>query len=1234
VEQPVPEQVNIPFLPGIAHTDIHNHSVVSFLRRPQLLSSFRWRTSASRSQNLYTLQDGTPGGLLIPTHMISRGMIRNKLDGFTSFKATAVIKLLVNSQKFQCGRLLMAAAPMPSLLGRRKDFIFTHVSQTQNLQHVQMDVAKDTEVVLRVPFISPYNCFDLIDGKFDWAELRILVYSPLNSINGDCVECNVYGHFEDIELGAPTSGQIFQQSASSSTIDVVRKKESTGRLTGSLSRLGNTLVSKSLNAVSPLLSAGDAILAAAGWSKPIYSKPNQVVMIRPEEGFPYMDGVDQSLVLAMTASNSVQAMPNLVGTGIDETDFHRLKRIPQMIAAFSFSNNVQSIPSCSTGPSLGNQVSKLLWSCAVSPTCNVPACYNITVPPGAATGIVNPYSLDWKQPTTLNYISSPFLYWTGSLVYTFKFIKTDFHSGRVEISFHPFVNDLAPSDNWLADRMDYVYRDIIDLRNNSEISITIPFYAAQPWKRISTYLDPVNPTPPAPGRAKDIITGMLAVRALTPLFATQTVPPTIEVLVEMRAGDDYEVQGPITSKFLPFSFGNVDFPVQQSGTLKPKSVPDFRYPSSIGRIYANWAQSVQARRAVLRGFRGSPLVHLNITGDLTRNTNEAFAGPRIWFITPKWVDVPPIDGSSTSMEEFSLLYSMWNNQYSYEQDLIIANPNDQDELYVFCTQISPAAETRPVMLHTIDITGYGRQLNQQVDINPNQFPLPVSGGGGGGGTVIIDPNTLPLEVKIAEEQLPLPTANQGGGGVQRVQIDPIQFPLPTTIEQPVTAVLDDSQIPLPVASMGQGVQQVQIISSQIPLPTTGGGGGGGGVVTIDPDQLPLWTSGYNVAPKDPRQQSGGTLNKVATSGITETRTNALEGWMPPCISGMEKDAHRPSTAQYCAGERFCSFRQFSRRFAYCLVSGLDSSRMFKIHPIELIRPGILTMRITSGVAPGNDRTQFALYAPLTGAEVSGSALNYTAGMYAFYRGGTRFKAWMDPRENPPGLVSAHLEYLRQAGDVNEIDDNIENFLTPVHYETPQMKQMPEFQVPYYSPTVVSSTWSHGIDDQFDTPLRVLTLSIPDYRQNTQNFPIKIAVAASDDTDFHQFIGPPPVINIGNLVTTGRPLHYPPTGFTPTQKVAPDTARTDEPATSFYRVLWEHLTVSGNPTGGPCPIPSLRLQNPAAVRLRRTVVDMLDDGVDEVDKLNTRSCPPPGPGLDYDAYRQYYQNCEANSHILA
>lgn len=1098
VSEGLPYEVDIPRMPSKQHTDAQQHSIVSYLKRPQLLSSFRWTTSEDRSTNLFT-PAGRTDGLLVPTGLFSnRAMIREKLSGFTSFKATCVLKLQINSQPFQCGRLLMAAAPMPNLLGNRRQFIFSHVSQAQNVNHVQMDINKDTEVELRIPFISPYNSFDLIDGKFDWAEVRILVYSKLQSQGKapNCLQCLVWGHFEDIEMGAPTSGRIVQQSKmpSKNSVDSTKRNEASGSFTGALAQLGTSLVNR----------GASSLISALGWSKPILAKPSRVFLNRPTEGFGYMDGVDHSIVLGMTASNQVEPIPGLVGTNIDETSFDTLKRIPQMIGAFTYDN---SIITCDSD----NREPVKLWECAVTPTTNVPACYYVQ-PGEGGKDVRNPYSFHWKQPTTLNYISSPFVYWTGSLVYTFKFVKTDYHSGRVEVSFHPFINKLPETGNpprLDGERFDFVYKTVIDLRKNSEVSVTIPYIGAQPWKRISTYLDPVNPNPPAPGRLKDVITGILCVRALTPLVVSNDVAPnSIECLVEMRAGDDYEVACPVTSKFLPFSFQN---PVQQSGSSNLK----------VGAIQRSFKFTVDQARPPypsptqrITGLKGVKLLHIDIFGSCFCWKDVQVS--HIWDFTMSWDPENPFS------------FGMNSRNYSYTYYVTLENKDDQDDLVITFTSRGIAnAANSDTTYHLVDMNFY-----------------PIT-------------NTSNSVVKIDESQLPLPIASEGSGGT--VKIDHSQIPLPVTInEKPL---------------------EVSITDRQIPLPTTGNSGGGG-VVTINPEQLPLWINEYNVAPYDPRKPSGTPKRprqqsgEVSSAGITETRTRAMEGWLPPSITGSSSDAHRASTANLCIGEKFTTFRQYAKRFAFCMVNSLDASKMFPIQPVEFIRPGAIYMRPTTSSEGNNERTQLCLYSPNTKSEMSGSPLAFVAGMYAFYRGSTRFKIWMDPRENPPNMLSGHLEYSRQTVDSNIIDDNIENFMTPIAYETPTTKQIPEFQVPYYSPTIVSSLWSHGIDNQFDVPLVNLILSIPDYRQQTGNFAIKVAVAAGDDMDFHQFIGPPPVINIGDILTFDRFIHYPPTGFTPTQKIAvnsnPDNVRTELPASSFIEIPFSALKVQNNVAGGSCP----------------------------------------------------------------
>lgn len=1173
VDEGLPMPTTIPLFPNCQHSELDSHSVISFLQRPLLLSSFPWPSSALRSENILRI-GGVAQRALVPSTILKKPIVSNKLDGFTSFKATAVFKLMLNAHQFQAGRLIMVAVPMPQLLGHRSQFITRNVSTAQCVHHVQMDIAKDTTVQLEVPFVSPYNSFDLIDGKFDWAALEILVYSPLNQVGGCPLQCELQVWFKDIELGTATSGPM-QQSAAPSAVSIVKERasEAKGKFTGALSKLG-------VSAVETAVGAIDRGLAACGWSKPIVAQPAQVFLNRPNEGFNLCDGVDQSLVLGMSGGNNVEALPGLCGTMQDETSFDVLKRIPQFVAVFQYDDQTTSSgdPPVESCPIANAQ--PLLWQCCVSPSTYVPACYYIT--PTEGDGVVNPYNFRWKQPTTLNYITSPFLYWTGSMVYTFKFVKTKFHSGRVEIAFHPFVNDVTST---IQARTDYARRVIVDLRDSSEVSLTIPFVSPQPWKRISTYLDPMNPKPPAPGRLKDITTGMISVRALTPLIANGQCSKKIEVLVEARAGDDFRVQAPVTSKFLPFSFQNPQpAPTQQSlGTM--------RTPALRTRMYTPWSNTNAANfKRRITGLADVETILLDISGDISQwNTTTAAAGA--FDIITDW---DPVDSNYPGAR-----FTFRGLDYHFHYQIVLRNPTASDINFEF-SKIGTAG-TNDFYI-SIDFNVYKLYNDSNVvHIDSTQLPLPIASEGGGS-VVRIDPASLPLDVKINQT----PDNNV-------VRLDETQYPIRSTIDNipldvnirnnPTIVSIANGQLPLKVDASGTTINTVV---TNTPLPVSGEGGGGSSTVKIDPSQLPLWISEWDVAGESEqyttkrRRRSAPTQQSVAASGILETRTRAMGGWMPPCITGNSRDAHRPDTTKWCAGEEFHSMRQLTRRFAFCMVNQLVSNASFPIQPVELLRPGALNLRVTSSATA---RTQFALYAPNTKSELSGSPLAFVTGMYAFYRGGVRFKVWTESRQNPPELISGNLEYLRQKTDsVDVISDNIENFMCPVAYETPRLKQFAEFQVPYYSPTVCSSIWSHADDNQFDSPLAQLNLGIPDGpikdgKPSTDRAPIKVAVAGADDFDLHLFIGPPPVIDIGAIPTTGRILHYPPSGFTPTQKITLDPAQPELAATEFKPVPYANLRVVNNAGGQACPAAPASV-TPQVNRVRRETPPQ--EGIDVVD----------------------------------
>lgn len=706
VPEQVPGEVTLPKVGTSQFTDDQSHNIHSYLQRPQLLQSIRWpifsdiklpeanfTISNKRNQDLlyvyqkkYPLSDSYPAnlqdniynnGLAIPGQMF-RPMVKKKLDGFSSFRATAVFKLQINSQPFLAGRLIMSAIPMPSLLGDRGRYVESTISNMQNVNHVQMDINKQTEVQLRIPFISPYNAYDLITGNFDWSKLKIKIYSPIASTatsGGGTTGCSdnvlqllLWGHFEDIELGFPTSALMYKPVFPSAKTNLARQQsnpivvlkqekpkfditktkykiideskvltptgetveyvthhnkkyalinnswipipksqskplpnikeqqqyvkvktsdqsfyiktnltylpkaqmtsrvppkevsavaaiksrisESTGRIATVSSQLGNML--------SCGVEAIGGVASLFGFSKPQKDTPGISVVNRPAQYFGNYNGIDHSHVVALSATNNVETFPNLAGTNIDETSFEFLKRVPNFIGAFNYDNK------CSMGGD-----SDILTYFYVAPTYYQPmvasASANVFDADTGKPKVIT-YLKQMKIETSLSYNCSPFVYWTGSLVYTFRFIKTDYHSGRVEISFHPFSSNI-PDGSQDDGRFDFVYRVVVDLRDNSEVSITVPYVSPQQWKTLEydrSIFDPYNISIQDSALPLRYATGMLVVRKLTPLICQSTVvSPKIECLVEVRGGPDFRVACPAHSPLHPFSF-----PKAQSGNMK------------------------------------------------------------------------------------------------------------------------------------------------------------------------------------------------------------------------------------------------------------------------------------------------------------------------------------------------------------------------------------------------------------------------------------------------------------------------------------------------------------------------------------------------------------------------------------------------------------------------------------------------------------------------------------------
>lgn len=603
VPMPVPLDLGLRSM----HTDDSHHSITSFLKRPMILREFVWDSSQVRGNDIFDK-------IRIPFDMLVRQFL-DKLQGFTSFRATAVINVQFQTQPFQAGRCIIAAVPLPNLIGKRTKIIEGRISNLTLLNHVQADIAKQTEVTLRVPYVSPLIAYDLVQGRYDWAEVVGKVYSPVSSVGTTNIEGIVYVHFEDIQLGAPTSMKVFSnmleaQAGETKTpaskkkvpfepdvlTDVRQRAQELGltasnssRATGALRKINNNL-SEYISPIKPVTDALDKyllkpiddfvgpILNIFGFSKPLTVADDK--LLRPTTNFSTFHGTDRALTLATSEDINAPFLPHLNGTELDEMSFDYLKKIPQFIDYFRYSTT--------------NSRNDCLYTFYVRPTFCVPEKLEFTYQNTSKT--IN-------QPSHLGYITEPFLYWTGSQVLTFKFVKTDYHSGRIEVTYHPNCNPCS-GNRVIREGVDFdmAYRFIIDLREKSEVSLRIPYIAVTPFKRnVSDLLYPSE----IQRSEIESNSGVVVVRALTPLKASNAVVSnTIEVLVEYNAGNDFQVMNPVTCRYNPIT------PLENSATVlrdqatldKDDSAAEMSAESDWSGYYSDSSLEAQSGEASVAGL--------------------------------------------------------------------------------------------------------------------------------------------------------------------------------------------------------------------------------------------------------------------------------------------------------------------------------------------------------------------------------------------------------------------------------------------------------------------------------------------------------------------------------------------------------------------------------------------------------------------------------------------------------
>ncbi len=496
-------------------SDGTDHSIKDFLARPFIVKDGQFTLSQIQGTEIMTI--AFPEDILQVNTALGQ-----KAAGFLAFRGTLVLRLQVNANRFQQGRLLLNFFPGDDVL-LAKHYTMTAATPTSlmmttQLPRAELDIATDSDVVFKVPFVSPYLAYNLTDGTGHVGHVGVVVYSPLQSVtSGDNVEMTMWGHFEDIELMYPTisNGRYVVQSG-----DTKRKmkdpssseRSHTGPISSTLQRISR--VSSILTEVPALSSVAGPVgwfssiaanaASAMGFSNPQNGDQSCVVVQKIYDKAYNVDGRDNSHNLALFADNQLEILPGAAANDVDEMSLQYV--LGKWAWIYSFNWDTTQVPYTQ------------LDALQMGPTY-------FTEPETNAGG---------KFTIPLSYFSNYFRMYRGSFKLKFKLVKTEFHSGRLGVAFMPGWLNLTPPTMLTAANLAYLHKDIHDIRDTNEFEFTVPYAATVPWTKCTDSY------------------GSVVIFVVNTLRAPPTVTQSIQILVEAAAAEDFQFAQPVNSSVQPY----------------------------------------------------------------------------------------------------------------------------------------------------------------------------------------------------------------------------------------------------------------------------------------------------------------------------------------------------------------------------------------------------------------------------------------------------------------------------------------------------------------------------------------------------------------------------------------------------------------------------------------------------------------------------------------------------------
>lgn len=410
----------------------------SFLSRPVAINSWEWveGNTINHQTSFYPW-----------TLYFSNAAIKNKISNYTRIRAKLKLKFVINASPFYFGALRACYCPMP---GNRDDPLsvgdLVKFSQMPGQFLYPQDM---TSAEVELPFLWPHAWLSIgtLADFNEMGRVTYYLYSALRSANGVTgknVTITCYAWAEDVELAGLTSGLALQAD----------EYDSSGVISGPATAVAD-VASKLTDTpvIGPFARATEigaraigGVASLFGYSNPPVIRDVDPYMPKAFHGFASVETGVPLDKLSIDPKNEITIDKSVTGAPPDDE---------LSIAHFCGRQSYFCASLWMDTAGVGTQLLQL----PVTPRNYVSA---------SATSQLIYYD------TPAAHAAAMFKFWRGEIVYTFRFVKTRYHTGRLQVSWDPQGIPGTGSETTTVTR-------IIDLQQESEVDFAIPFKAQDPW---------------------------------------------------------------------------------------------------------------------------------------------------------------------------------------------------------------------------------------------------------------------------------------------------------------------------------------------------------------------------------------------------------------------------------------------------------------------------------------------------------------------------------------------------------------------------------------------------------------------------------------------------------------------------------------------------------------------------------------------------------------------------------